>query len=72
MSKKIKLTRKDSYLIIIGVLISFMIQSLTDALHISNEIFHTSLTIQFFSAILTTVIFVILTVIFLRNLEETS
>jgi hypothetical protein len=31
MSKKVRLTRKDSYLIILGVLIAFMIQSVYDA-----------------------------------------
>jgi hypothetical protein len=72
MAKKIKLTRKDSYLIVIGVLISFMIQSLTDALHLGDEILHVSLTVQFFSAILVATIFVMLTLLFLRNVEETS
>ena len=69
---KIKLTRKDFYLLIIGILIAFMIQSLSDALHLINEIEHTSLTLQLFSASLTTVIFIILIYFFLGNTEEES
>lgn len=70
MAKKIKLTRKESYLIILGVVISFMIQSLSDAVHLYNQILNVSLTLQFITAISVAILFIGLTFLFLKKVEE--
>jgi uncharacterized protein YacL len=70
MAKKLKLSKKDAYLVAFGIIISFMIQSFFDAIHNGLEFFNASKTTIFVGSIISVVIFFILTFVFLEYIED--
>jgi len=65
MAKKIRLVRRDGYLVILGVIISFFIQALFDSIHEGQTIFKYNESVIFVGSISTTVFFGIVLVLFL-------
>ena len=70
MAKKIRFTRKDTYLIIVGILFSFMIQSIYDAFREWMDIGKLNNVNQFFLLLILAVVFSGLSIFVLRNVEE--
>ena len=70
MTRKIKLSKKDAFLVAFGILISFMIQSVSDAVRNGMEFFNYSKTSIFEGSIISAVAFVILTLVFLNTIDD--
>ncbi len=71
MTKKVKLSKKDSLLVVLGILISFMIQSLFDAVHEGLNILGTSDMSQFISSLIAFIAFMVLVFVLFSKVEET-
>ncbi len=70
MAKKIKLTRKDTFLVISGVLIAFLIQSIYDLFRLGMNIAKLSDAAQGIMIGIAGLIFCALALLMFRNVEE--
>jgi uncharacterized membrane protein len=70
MVKKLQLSKKDAYLVALGIVISFMSQSFFDAVHNGLDFFNVSKAGIFLGSIISVVIFLILTFVFLEFIED--
>lgn len=70
MAKKIRISKKDSLLIIIGILFSFMVQSVYDAFREAMDINNFSHLVQFFLLLVVGLIFIVIFLFVRKNIEE--
>jgi hypothetical protein len=70
MARKIRLSKKDGYLIAFGIIISIFFQSLSETIHHGQVVFGYSDSSIFLGSLVVTISFGILLWLFLRGIED--